>query len=750
MVSINLYSYDNQNQCPHLQSTQPPNRLTFSSHQGSMHPMDAILPVIQSNTKLFLSGPYGSGKTEYAIERLRWLLARERVRGDDILILVPQRTSAKPYKHYLRGAAMPKGSPPRITTVAGLARDAATLYWPLLSTTVGFRDPRKEPTFLNLETSQYHMERLVMDAIAQGEFDGIRVEKNRIITQVLDNLNKSSLHGFTIDEGYTRLELSVPLGETRTGQLNALRAARAISHKFRQLCLDESLIDFSLLIDLFYRHALSNEWSRTHLFRSHRHIIFDNIEEANAVAHDLIDAWMPELDSALLIMDEDAGYRAILGADPIRAAHLADTCEQQLSLTETPSLSPSLLATAHRVEHAIRKRNRQDGDTTPAPVADQEQPSAFRIPERTFRFYPQMLRWVIDQVARLIQQEGIAPGEIAVVAPFVSDALRFSLQNGLSEKGIPSTTHRPSRALQDEPAARCLLTLAALAHPDWAIRPPSPDVTHAIAVSIAGLDPIRASLLSNLVFPPRRSLIELSSFDEITTAMQERITYVAGEAYDRLRNWLYTYRTSGELLPLDQFFARLFGELLSQPGFGFHDDYDAARIANQLVDSSRNFRWALEEAEGVTAALNPGLAVSLGKSYLALVTSGALGALYVSGWQEPKDAVFISPAYTYLMRNRTVDVQVWLDIGSSGWWERLYQPLTHPYVLSRNWPTDQMWTDFDEFQTRQETMRKLLLGLIRRTRREIYLGISDFSEAGLEQRGALLNLINQLLVRERE
>ncbi|MCB0185194.1 MAG: hypothetical protein KDE31_13060, partial [Caldilineaceae bacterium] len=237
--------------------------------------------------------------------------------------------------------------------------------------------------------------------------------------------------------------------------------------------------------------------------------------------------------------------------------------------------------------------------------------------------------------------------------------------------------------------------------------------------------------------------------DEITAAMQERITYVAGEAYDRLRNWLYAYRSSGELLPLDQFFARLFGEVLSQPGFGFHNDYDAARVANQLVDSARNFRWALEEAEGATAALNPGPAVSLGKSYLALVTSGALGALYVAGWQLPEDAVFISPAYTYLMRNRTVDVQFWLDIGSTGWWERLYQPLTHPYVLSRNWPADQMWTDFDEFQTRQATMRKLLLGLIRRTRNEIYLGISDYGEAGIEQRGALLNVVNQLLVRDR-
>ncbi len=53
----------------------------------------------------------------------------------------------------------------------------------------------------------------------------------------------------------------------------------------------------------------------------------------------------------------------------------------------------------------------------------------------------------------------------------------------------------------------------------------------------------------------------------------------------------------------------------------------------------------------------------------------------------------LAPAYTFLMSNRPVDYQFWLDVGSRGWFERLYQPLTHPYVLSREWPAGQSWTD---------------------------------------------------------
>ena len=706
---------------------------------------DAILPLIQSKHKLFLSGPFGSGKTTLALERIRWLLRQERVRGDDILLLTPQRTVAEPYYQALRGPGLPSGTPVRVTTLAGLARQSVELYWPLLATVAGFADPAREPTFLNLETSQYHMARFVDDAIARGEFDGIRIEHSRVVSQVLDNLNKAALQGFTIDDTYTRLELAIPSGEQRTARLNALLAARNISHAFRQLCQEQTLLDFSMQVELFMRHVLTNDWSRTHLFRSQRHLIFDNLEEDTTSAHQLVQRWLPHLDSALLIADTDAGFRLFLGADPAGVVALADQCQERIQLSVSHIMLPSMAALDQRVDQKLRNRY--------APVADQSiemQPKvsdhaepALVVPNIGFRFYPQMIKWTVGEIRRLVQEEGVPPGEIVVLAPFVSDALRFSLQTGLTEAGIESTTHRPSRALEIEPAAQTLLMLAKLAHPHWGMRPAPADVTLGLMLAIQEMDPVRAHLLSRIVYPERRPTIELGRFGELVTEMQQRITYTIGEAYDRLRNWLYAYRANTESLPLDQFFAHLFGELLSQPGFGFHADRDAARVANQLVESARNFRWAMES----TATKKTGIEYTLlGREYTKLVESGALGALYAPGWRMPQEAIFIAPAYTFLMRNRAVSIQVWLVIGAGGWWERLYQPLTHPYVLSQRWPGNEPWSDFAEYTKRQETMHRLLLGLIRRTRRRIYLGISDYSESGFEQRGPLLAFINRLLV----
>jgi len=684
--------------------------------------MSDILTALHATNKLYLSGPFGSGKTTLAVERIRWLLQQERVRGDAIVVIVPQRTLAQPYYDALRQGSIPPGAPVRVTTFAGLARSAVELYWPLLAPVAEFTDPHREPTFLNLETSQYHMAGFVDESLARGDFDGIRIERSRVISQVLDNLTKAAFHGFTIEESYQRLELAIPSGEQRTGRINALRAAQEISKRFRQLCLDKTLIDFSLQI-------VTNSWSMTHLFRAHRHLIYENSEENNSSAHNLIQQWIPHLDSALILADQDAGYRLFLGADPLGTRELASACDEQIRLSESYVMPTTLQALTEQVDLAILgpERAKSEGTGEPSSALDD-----LIIPDVEFRFYPQMLRWVVDEIQKLVYDEGVPPG---------------SLQTVLREVGIESTSHRPSRALQDEPAARTLITLTKLAHPHWQMRPEPADVTLAFNLSIDTLDPVRSHLLSRIVYPPRRSTIELGRFGELVPDMQQRITYTIGEAYDRLRDWIYTYRANPELIPLDQFLARLFGEVLSQPGYGFHQDLDAARVSNQLVDSARNFRWALENVR--PDADKDAFTLDLGREYLTLVESGALGALYVPGWREAEGAVFLSPAYTFMMRNRAVDVQFWLDIGSSGWWERLAQPLTHPYVLSQRWPSDRPWDDLSEFTTRQDAMRRLLIGLIRRTRQRIYLGMSNYSESGFEQSGPLLNLINRLLVQLR-
>jgi hypothetical protein len=267
--------------------------------------------------------------------------------------------------------------------------------------------------------------------------------------------------------------------------------------------------------------------------------------------------------------------------------------------------------------------------------------------------------------------------------------------------------------------------------------------------------------------------------------MQERLTFVLGERYARLRGWIeensppsvppagggdaptrQSRAGQGGLVPFDHFLSSLFGEVLSQEGFGFHRDYDAGRVAANLIESVQKFRWVAEPSRrlgdiGDKAALAQGIIsgedspsatcgrVPVGQEYIEMVQDGVIAAQYLHSWRlQPEDAVLLSPAYTFLMRNRPVDVQFWLDVGGSGWWERLYQPLTQPYVLSRHWPRDGIWTDQDEVEARNETLHRLTQGLVRRCRERVYLGLSELGESGREQKGQLLSVIQRVLRRK--
>jgi hypothetical protein len=358
-----------------------------------------------------------------------------------------------------------------------------------------------------------------------------------------------------------------------------------------------------------------------------------------------------------------------------------------------------------------------------------------------------MLNWVADEIMTLVKMEGVDPGEIVVVAPFLSDALRFSFVDRLEAAGVPARSHRPSRALRDEPATRCLLTLAELAHPEWGLNPTAYDVTYALKQSIGGMeagrtiDLMRAQMLSQSAYPDPDSKARLAAFDSLPAEVQERVSPILGERYDRLRDWLERSAES-EDEGLDAFFQGLFGDVLSQTGFGFHDDFEASATADNLVTSARNFRLAFTD----TNVIDPDK--PLGREYIEMVRDGLLAAQYIGQWRAMEEnVVMVSPAYTFMLNNLPVRYQFWLDVGSRNWAERLNQPLTHPYVLSAEWHDGDKWTDEHEYEMRRDLLYRLTQGLVRRCRERIYLGLSDLSENGYDADSDLLQTIQRMLRR---
>ncbi len=689
------------------------------------------------NGRFFLYGPAGSGKTTAGVERMLNLIERG-INANSILILSPQRTLATPYFNSLRENTLPAGGQVNLLTVGGLARRTVDLFWPLAAENGGFTHLDRSPVFLTLETAQYHMAQLVRPLLDEGYFESVVIDRNRLYSQILDNLNKAAFVGFPYTEIGSRLD-SAWAGES--AQRRVFTDAQDCALRFRKYCLENNLLDYSLQMEIFWNVLWPNPIVRNFLSQSYQHLIYDNPEEDTPRAHDLILDWLPDLTSCLIIYDIGGGHRQFLGADPDSAMRLRQLCDQDFRLDSSYVMSTQINTLVNGFDEIFSGSQIPPTENKPLNDATIQLPVIFPT---TTRFFPQMLDWVSNEIFNLIQNQNIPPSEIVVLVPFLSDSLRFSLVNRLEALNIPTRSHRPSRSLRNEPASQALLTLAALAHPAWNIHPSIFDIAYTLLFCIQDMDLVRAQLLANIVYHQKD--LALSSFDVIKPDVKERITYTLGNRYTQIRSWLDLYRQD-DPQPFDHFMRRLFGELLSQPGYGFHTNFDAVRVASSLIESIRKFRKAMDPAY----SFQPGSSTGLGRDYIQLLNDGVLAAQYLESWNsELQDAVLIAPAHTFLMMNHPAEVQFWLDPGSNGWVERLNQPLTHPYVLSRSWESasasgHSIWTDADEIHANQKTIARFVSGLLHRCRGSLYLGISNFSENGFEQRGVLLKSLQRVL-----
>ncbi len=681
-------------------------------------------------SKISIQGSAGAGKTTAGVHWLKKLLY-SGVPAHQVLVFVPQRTLAEPYLAALREEVDLAHSLITTVTLGGLARRMVDLFWPLVSREAGFAKPAEPPHFLTLETAQYYMAHIARPLIEQeGLFASLTINRNRIYSQLLDNLNKAAIVGFPHQELSARLK-SAWIGNIE--QLNIYDDAQVCVDRFRQFCLEHNLLDFSLQVEVFLQHLWPLGLCRDYLKNTYRHLIADNLEEDTPVSHDVLREWLPAFESALLIFDEDAGFRSFLGADVDSAASLHAQCETHLWFQENLVNSPGIAQLKKGIRTVIQRLQGRPvtGDASPGEAIQE----ALVRPGESIKLFPAMISWVADQVSTLIA-EGVPPGEIVLLAPFMPDVLRFSLGEQLGQRGISYQSHRPSRALRDEIATQTLLSLASVAFPGWSLLPQRANLALALMHAIEGLDLVRAQLLTNQVYRPSSSDFPLQPFEQVSPEVRERITFSVGERYDRLQRWL-EMASKDEGLILDFFLNRLFGEVFSQPGFGFHDDLDGANTVATLIESIQKFRWTVDKHQ-------PGAGFEVGREYIQMVRDGVIAAQYIRSWeQRAPDAVFMAPAYTFLLGNQPVDVQFWLDISSPSWYQRLDQPLTHPYVLSRHWEAGQLWDAENELDAAQETLRRLTLGLLNRCRKKVYVGMSALDIRGYENRGLMVRVITE-------
>ncbi len=714
------------------------------------------LPPVASNCRLYIEGPFGTGKTDLGLARLSWAMQEVRGHGEVVTLLVPSRYSLRRLRQRLENRGPSTQSPYRLVTFAGLMAEAVTLAWPVIAERAGYIEPAPAPRFLNLETAQHLLAPEVRERAIQGQFEAATryhsPGNNRLLSQLIDNLSKAAMYGYPLEEAYLRLARSVPDSKFKEGRLGALRTALRVSRSFRRNCFRQSLVSFDLLFQLFHLLLGDDRLFHSLLLEPCRHLVAFECEELDYACHRFLTKIIPLTDSSLCLADANGGFRDFLGAYPEGLSRLAEVSDLCLVLTDPPQSGRKVIE--QRVKRAIAWEGRQENGSesdgkrievvraSPLDLCQGHTQDFLDISHH--EHFSDTLAWTAKTAANLIQREGIRPKQVVVLAPVVGNALRFALQQKFQSHGLEIFTHRPSRKLRDEPAIQALLTLTCLAHPHWRLPVDAVAKRIVLQMAMADLEGWHAHTLAqnwNSSFRPFLSYPE---------EWQERIGNRNGVRFDALRSWLHDYHNEERHEPLDVFLTRLYDELLSSPGFSFGNDADAARTSHQLIRSAYRFREMLDEIgfqENIAG--NPFmLQGESGKIYIELVQAGLIGGLHLPDDMPPDHAVVLAPAYNFIMQGYEVEHQFWLDLNHHSWGKRMHQPLTHPYVLEPVWSANRAWSDADEERVGQRKIWKLLVGLLRRTGRRVHVAVSAFGETGHDQKGPLVRALNSMLVQE--
>ncbi len=671
----------------------------------------------------YLYGPAGTGKTTALHRRLLRLL-RAGEPAYTVLALVAEPEHRAAFFDAVHNSGLGPYAELNVTHYTALAQRMVALFWPLVARDAGFERPYVPPTFLSYDQAQVLMWRVVTPLLTQGAFANLRLRPQQIVSQLLDTLNRAALNALSLEEAISR-QTRTWIGEPeRRFQLDdAATAARA----FRRRCLANSLLDLSLMVEAFDTQLVRHPEFHRYFRERYRHLIVDNLEEQTPAGQNFVAGLMGETQTTAVAVDTGGGYKRFLAADPHGAEGMRHLFGRVFDFTESFVAPHDMALIANQVENYLMH--------THLPAEGGEA----RIPGIVGgRYRREMVANLGPVLHKLVHDRGVAPREIAVIVPYMDGALRYMLTNALREAGLPYRLLRRRTSPREEPRVRAWLTWLALAHPGWGIHPAPYDVAEALTLSIHGLDPARAQLLTDNLYRPNGP--ELAPVELLPPRMAERVGPDAVQQVETLRLWLAEH---GHREPIDVFLYNLFNELLAQPQFQPEPDVAGAAVLDWLVRSAARLCK-------VAPAMGLATEAELGTAFIDAVNQGLVTA-NPPDWGEPPDpeGVVLSTIYAYLLAGEPARVQVWLETAAQGWWDIPRQPLSNAFVLAQSRSPEIPWTIDEEFAVRNELLTRIVRGLTARCRDGIILASSDLDRRGVRQDGPLWRALGPL-VRERD
>ena len=636
--------------------------------------------------RLLYAGPGGAGKTSKLLELYHSLAGEHRT--DSILVLLWNAGDVRDWRERVE---LSWAGPLHVYTYFGWVQREIRRHWPRLRSQLG--GSWLEPEFLTVETGQFAMLKHI--AKVQADFAEIVTSPERLAIQLGSCLVLASLNGIPRSQVGSRLAAAMPEKDPRI-----FKAAQSVLEEYAAEMEKAGVLDYGLAVSL-YNGLLQDRQYREEL-KQFRHLLVDDIGEQSPAAHDLIETMLEHVSTANLCFATDGGHAGFFGADPQGAWNRfgrlgpIQPVRRKQKLGAAGALYRSLLT-----------------GRTPQLLCQGPQVELIHEDLRS-----QLLDTVAGRVVRLVES-GIPPAEIAVIAPMADKVLEHALSVHLKQAGIPLNVLTKNKRLIDEPYVRAMMTLAILAHPHWDLDWGIPDLSQSLQILLK-LDPVRSWLLGRQVRDGKLLALEVWQ--------RERIGFRAAEGYDLLRQWLDTYRQGSEQ-PIDLFFQRVFGEILSR----LPPARDDLVVCRQLIVSARKFLGTAQRFSAMGS--QPGAA------FIGMLSAGTVAAESLLEPASRDRAVLLTTPYAYISGHCLSQVQIWIDTTSRRWFQLDAREIINPHVLKASWPKGEIWTDEHNETLSLHNGARVARALMRRCSQHLIVAAANIDSQGFEQDGALLEAL---------
>ena len=658
----------------------------------------------------FLLGPAGTGKS-FALQNRLLRLLREGEPAYTLLVIVAEPDQASSYLDAVHQSGLGPYADLKITSYTQMAMEMVQLFWPLVARSAGFERPYHPPTFLSYDLGQLLMWHIITPMLNEGAFADLRLRPQQIVSQLLDTLNRAALNSLSLDEAIER-QIRTWAGEPE--RIRHLNEAATAARNFRATCLRDSLLDLSLAIEVFDTQLVQHPEFHKYFSERYRHLLVDNIEEQTPAGQNFVAELMNKTVTTAVAYDAAGGYKRFLAADPLGANKFRSLSAYAFDFKDTFITNTPLTHLANLVENSLMNTHK--------PFAEAQQAILGTVGGRYRR---EMIVELANTLHDLMAEHDLHPSEIAIIAPYLDGALRYMLGNAFRDAGLPYYLLRRRSSPRDEPRVRAWLTWLSLAHPDWEL-PPSPfDVAEALTLSIHGLDPARAELLTERLYQPETA--HLLPISELPERIESRVGMDFVGLYEEIRLWLAGQDGTASI---DLFLHNLFS-LLSERRFQPEPDIAAAAVCDWLVQAATRLRQSAE-------AIGLHSPAAIGNAFIDGINQGLVTANPPELGDPPDpNGIMISTIYGYLLAGSPVRVQVWLETAATGWWDIPNQPLSNAFVLAQSYDPSQPWTMDNDFHIRNQLLSRIVRGLTARCSDGILLATSDLDRRGVRQDGPL-------------